>query len=474
MNTWKKELKSLKRKYKKPMEIKKIGNSYYVYYSTTVWDKKEKKRKKISRYMGRLTAKGFIEKEEDRYNVRSVYEYGNIKLLYDIITEEIEPKLKDIFSMDYKEIMAMGMIRMIKATPIRLMKSRWEKYYISREIDARLSPAIASEKIKRVGADIGGQIEFFKRLMRESKYLIFDLSCIFSHSVNINIAEKGYNKDQIRLQQINFLLIYSIDKGVPVMIKGMPGTIRELKAFKNVIKEIGIKGCVLILDRGYGSNYLSELMEKEEAKYVVCLQRGFKIIDYEMKMVGAFIYRGRGIRWGKKEVGDGKWVYLYEDVKLRGEEETEYIRGITEGENEIEKIEKEKKKFGKFALLSNIDESGEEIYKMYKEREEVEIAFDAMKNELENDKIYLSDIEGVNGYFFISLISLYLYFRVLGILRENGLTGKMSVEEIMHELSKVYLVEYRDGKKRLTEIPKKVEEIDRDLRLNLFPKNLQS
>jgi transposase len=140
----------------------------------------------------------------------------------------------------------------------------------------------------------------------------------------------------------------------------------------------------------------------------------------------------------------------------------------------MSKYEEEKKKFGKFALLSNINRSGEEIYKIYKEREEVELAFDAMKNELENDKIYLSDTEGVYGYFFISFISLYLYFSILGMLRESGLVERMSVEEVLHELSKVYLIEYIDGKKRLSEIPKKVEEIDRTLKLNLFPKELQS
>lgn len=473
MNKFKKELKILKKRYKTPLEIKKIGKSYYVYNTTTVWDKKEKKRKKISRYLGRMTETGFKEKDEGRYNARSIYEYGNIKLLYDIISEELEAKLRKTFPMEYEEIIAMGMIRVLKPTPLRLMKSRWEKYYISKEIEASLSPAIASERIKRIGADVGGQIEFYKSLIDESQKLIFDLSCLYSQSMNINLAEKGYNKDKIRIQQINFLLIYSTDKGVPVMIKAMPGSIRELKSLKNIIKEIKIKDCILVLDRGYGSNYLPELMEEKEAKYIVCLQRGFKIIDYEIKMEGAFIYRGRGVRWGKKEVG-GKWVYLYEDVKLKSEEETEYIREITEGRKDMSRYEEEKKKFGKFALLSNINKSGEEIYKMYKEREEVELAFDAMKNELENDKIYLTETEGVYGYFFISFISLYLYFRILGMLRESGLIERMSVEEVLHELSKVYLVEYRDGKKRLTEIPKKVEEIVRALRLNLFPKELQS
>jgi len=473
MDKFKKELQVLKMKYKKPLEIKKIGKSYYVYTGTTEWDKKEKKRKKISRYLGRMTETGFKEKDEERYNARSIYEYGNIKLLYDIITEELEAKLRKTFPMEYEEIIAMGMIRLLKPTPLRLMKSRWEKYYLSKEIEASLSPAIASERLKRIGTDIGGQIEFYKSLMDDSKQLIFDLSCLYSQSMNINLAEKGYNKDKIRIQQINFLLIYSTDKGVPVMIKAMPGSIRELKSLKNIIKELKIKDCVLVLDRGYGSNYLPELMEEKEAKYIVCLQRGFKIIDYETKMEGVFIYRGRGIRWGKKEK-EGKWVYLYEDVKLKSEEETEYIREITEGKRDMSKYEEEKKKFGKFALLSNINKSGEEIYKMYKDREEVELAFDAMKNELENDKIYLLETEGVYGYFFISFISLYLYFRILGMLRESGLIERMSVEEVLHELSKVYLVEYRDGKKRLTEIPKKVEEIERSLRLNLFPKKLQS
>jgi len=101
MEEFKKELKILKKKYKSPLEIKKIGKSYYVYTSTTVWDKEKKKRKKISRYLGKLTDNGFREKEEVRYGVRRIYEYGNMKLLYEIIREELLEKLKGIFPMDW-------------------------------------------------------------------------------------------------------------------------------------------------------------------------------------------------------------------------------------------------------------------------------------------------------------------------------------------------------------------------------------
>jgi hypothetical protein len=50
----------------------------------------------------------------------------------------------------------------------------------------------------------------------------------------------------------------------------------------------------------------------------------------------------------------------------------------------------------------------------------------------------------------------------------------MSVGEVLFELSKVYLVYYSDGEKRLSEIPRRAEEINDLLELNLFPKILRS
>jgi hypothetical protein len=55
------------------------------------------------------------------------------------------------------------------------------------------------------------------------------------------------------------------------------------------------------------------------------------------------------------------------------------------------------------------------------------------------------------------------------MMRERGLVGKMSVNEILFELSKVYLVRYSDGEMGLSEIPKKVEEINKILKLKLIP-----
>jgi transposase len=90
-----------------------------------------------------------------------------------------------------------------------------------------------------------------------------------------------------------------------------------------------------------------------------------------------------------------------------------------------------KRKFGKFAILSNIRAEMKEIYEPYKSREEVEQVFDGIKNELESGKSYLRSNEKVKGFFFIVFLALRIRFKILKVLKDHNLLGKMSVNEII-------------------------------------------
>ena len=128
-------------------------------------------------------------------------------------------------------------------------------------------------------------------------------------------------------------------------------------------------------------------------------------------------------------------------------------------------------RLGKISLISNLDKIPDEIYLIYKEREDIEQCFDAMKNEMENDKTYLRDNDAIRGYFFVSFIALYIHYRILEILRINDLIGKYSVNELLFELSKVYGVQYPDGKIDFNEIPKKIESLLKKMHMDILPKN---
>ncbi len=106
---------------------------------------------------------------------------------------------------------------------------------------------------------------------------------------------------------------------------------------------------------------------------------------------------------------------------------------------------------------------------IYKQREEIEQAFDAMKNEMENDKTYLRSDKSVRGYFFISFLSLYLYYSIFVPIRAADLTGKFSVKDALLRYSRVYMID--DGRREImSEVPASAEKLDKILGTNLFPK----
>jgi transposase len=446
-----------------PVEVKKIGNSYYLYKDTTRWDKEKKKRVRVSEYIGRINENGLIEK-----NRRSIYEFGNSQLLLSMIGE-IVPELKHCFPDHWTEIVAMSMIRCHDNKPIRYMKSAWEKLYASTQIDASLSENTISEKLRTIGSDIAAQTRFFQSLTTSGDRILFDLSSIFSQSENIQLAEKGHNPRHLHLDQINFALVFSGKRHRPVILEALPGSVRDYKAFHSIIERYDIRECIIIADRGLASY---EMPVKKGIYLIVAIRRNFSIVDFNMDLDRSFIFRNRGINAGMKDLGD-RILYMYEDTTLRAEEETNLIRKLEGGEISQKDLMEEKKKLGKFAILSNMRSDPREIYELYKSREEVEVAFDAMKNELENDKAYVHTTDGLRGYFFISFISLYMYFGILQVLKDHDVSHKMSVKEVLFDLSKVYVI--ADGARRtLAEIPERSKKVADLFRLKLYPKILWS
>ena len=142
---------------------------------------------------------------------------------------------------------------------------------------------------------------------------------------------------------------------------------------------------------------------------------------------------------------------------LRYEQESSFISRITEG--------REKQ--------SSLDLDPEELYKMWKTREEVEEAFDIMKNDLEEDKTYLQDDDSVRGYFLTILVALYIRYRILNILKDRKVNGKLSVNEVLTELSRVYLITM-GARRVLSEVTKKAGDIEKVMGMELFPKILRS
>ena len=89
----------------------------------------------------------------------------------------------------------------------------------------------------------------------------------------------------------------------------------------------------------------------------------------------------------------------------------------------------------------------------------MEQVFDTMKSDLESNKTYLRGSEKVKGFFFIVFLVLRIRFKILKVLKDHNLLGKMSVNEIIFELSKMERIVEKNGVEYFAVVPKKVEKI---------------
>jgi hypothetical protein len=256
MEPWAKEwLEKQRNTGVKCLEVKRRGTKYYVYHSTTYWDKNSKKAIKTSKYLGKLDQeKGLIKSQERHQNqstetqspeIKSVTEYGNSALLHEAM-KDLEPLLMEGFPENWEEIYALSKLRVTGKVPLKRADSAWQKLYNVESIDPNLNSKNLSKVLHNVGTNREGQRVVFKRLLDQSEQLVYDLSYMFTRSVSISLAERGYNKDRIHIPQINIALLCSADTGLPTMIRSLPGSVKDITTLSNSLLELDIHGKVLI------------------------------------------------------------------------------------------------------------------------------------------------------------------------------------------------------------------------------------
>jgi len=472
MEEWAKSwLIEQRRQGKKGIEVKEISGNYYVYHSTTYWDKELKKRRKVSEYIGKLDrVKGLVEgikRSIKATNLRGIKEYGNA-VLFDRLLSDMRSHLADAFPGEWEEVYALAITRAMGYTPLKRVRSAWDKLYNVSEINPNLDAKNLSHVLKVVGTDSFAQESVFKALSERDRDLVYDLSTILTRS-SLNIAEYGYNKDKIHVPQVNIALFCSLETGLPTMIRTIPGSVRDIKSLYNSIIEAKKEGGTIILDRGFFSEDAIRFLLEKKMNFILPARRNSRLYETRIHLNDHLFYKKRLIRCGKRNV-DGIFLYLFEDQQLMLEENTTLYKKLDEGKIDRLGLGEAQKRAGRILIVSNLDLDEKEIFMQYKSRDRIEKLFDTYKNVLQADTLYLQDNESVFGHIFISFLSLYAYTKIEMALKKADLLDRLSPKDILLELSKVYLIQLNDCN-IISEIPKKLEKMDQKMGLELFPKN---
>jgi len=456
----------------KNIEIHKRGNNYYAYRITSVYDPIKKRSKKITKeYLGKITPDGIIPPKYKR-DLQSVgvLEGGNISLI-NHFAQGIRKPLFEIYGTDAESILASAIIKLAYGAPIKRFQFHYERSILSHIYpNAHLSKNTVSELLDAVGSNLHNQRNFFEYLSKSSSYMAVDLTHIFSDSNKMGINELGYNPDHIWNPQINLLLIWAIDNHHPAFFKVLPGSINSVSSLINGIKESGLKNVIVVGDKGFFSAENIEMLENSQIHYIIALQRTLPFLKYpgDSAYKHYFIYRN-SLQWWREEDVSGRRVIIYKDKAIAAEEEKVFFqKGKEVGVSEQE-YRKTRNRFGTLAVITDLGDSPERIYELYKGRKDIENAFYALKHGIDCDKTWMQDAIKLRGFFFIAFISLYLYTRILDHLSRKGLLSEYSVPDVLSYLSSVHVVE-TGGMRFWSDIPKSCKELIEKLEISITQK----
>ena len=155
---------------------------------------------------------------------------------------------------------------------------------------------------------------------------------------------------------------------------------------------------------------------------------------------------------------DGRRVVTYLDKVMYGHEERAFFTQLMDGKISESSYHRHKNRFGTLSLITDLGIGADKLYGLYKERKEIEYAFNALKTTIESDKTWMQTEEKLRGYFFMVFISLYLYSRIVDHLKRKELLKHFSVNDVLVYLSKIYLIE-KEETILLSEIPGKTKKL---------------
>lgn len=450
--------------HRKPgVELRFIGNKYYLYSCSGVYDKSTKKSKKVTgKILGTITEKdGFIESDKrklantsrqalsiDTANIM-VKEFGFSSFL-EKYSDVIVEKLKANFPQHFQIIIYMAYCRFLYASPIKNFAFHLSKSMIANNDKTIYTDKKFSTALREIGLNRKSISNYLKSFMVSNDYVMVDMTNVFCASNNMRHAKEGYNADMIFDKQFNLLYIYSPTLLQPVFYKLLAGNIKDVTGFKMCMQESGITDATIIADKGFYSKDNIAFLEAEGLQFIIPLRRDNAMIDYtklDKKTNEYFKYQERYIWYYECKI-DNKQLFLFKDEKLQQQEQKDYLDRIVTLPEEytMEKFKARLDIFGTIAILTNApDQIASQIYSTYKSRNSIEVMFDGYKNIIKADKTYMQNEDALEGYLFVSHIALQWYYIIYNMLKEHNQTSKYSVMDFAMHLKEIKQVKINEN-----------------------------
>lgn len=479
-------------KFREPKtEIKAIKGRYYKYAVEYKYNSEKKRTDKITGVLlGKITQKdGFVPSDKNRLRTEKIISnnidiknFGLYHLFSSLMKDEMLT-LQKYFTKETSEIlMAFAMFRWAYNTPIKRTPYYYNHDFCSQEYSRMsVSDKLVSDTLKAVGEQRTAVVSWMKSLLNTSdkeaveQFVMMDSTHLISKSELITVNAKGYNPNFDFDKQVRLMYLFAAGTQQPVYYRLINGNITDIKSMALCVEEMNIQNVIYIADKGFYSKSNIATMKEQNLQYIIPLQRNNKLINYNplqkanfKHQLSHFIYQNR-IIWYYNYKSEGEHFITFLDEGLRAKEETDYVLRISTlpETHTQEKFAQKLHSFGTLTFTYDIqsDKTPQEIYEAYKQRNEIETIFDAYKNFLKADVMYMQNRYVLEGWLTANFIAMIAYHKLYIKLKEARKLNNYSPKDII-ELSKSIYKLNINNEWQLSEITKKNMDLFKKLKID--------
>ena len=379
--------------------------------------------------------------KEEEVDVKSYGEFA----LYDLVGNQLLIDLCSIY--DYKDAIKLYCIALLRAIDPGIRNRDLETEYLCSYIsekypDVGLSKNTVSSFLDEIGKHTLKITEFMqKRLDKLSEENVVIDGMLKSNTAESNTFSEFSRKARIKgTEDISLIYAYDTTAKEPVACMPYAGNMLDSTSFDDFLNTFDIHKGFMLMDKGFSSAKLRQVIVKKGISYVVPLKNNCKeITEYSLdKGFDGFLEtKDSNIRY-KKVVGKkGHFYYAFHDKKIANDQGDIYInRGRKDGTFDEKKYEEKESRFGLIVFESNKDLDPVNIYEAYAERWEIETVFKMYKSILDRDEVNVQGDYRLYATEFINFLSTILVCRVKKMLAAKGLNKSYSYKQIMKFMTK--------------------------------------
>ena len=281
----------------------------YAYETQYYWDKEKQQSRAKRVCVGKVDpatneivpTRGRVKKKEEpadnKVSKRGPKTFGETKHLYygatylfDRLADELglTTDLKQCFPDSYKKLLSIAYYLILEDNNPLYRFEKWN-FTHKHPYGADISSPRSSEFFSSITDE---QInKFFKlqgRRRVEDEYWAYDSTSISSYSETLAQIQYGKNKEDDKLPQLNLLLVFGEESGLPFYYRKLAGNIPDSKTVKHLLEDLDILGfgkTKFVMDRGFYSEDNINGLYREHVKFLVGVKLSLKFIKSNLDAI---------------------------------------------------------------------------------------------------------------------------------------------------------------------------------------------